>query len=550
MAIGALLPEQVGKGSQRVNESHRVMAPIQGIDTRVSVSVGAPLHCIYTYNLVPYDYGMRVRPGYREWALNLDLGTSTGVHTIIPFEGIIETGAGDKLFAATSEGIWDVSDAGAAPTLVATFFDNSADAGYGVYTHYVDGSGDDLLYYADSVNGLAEYDPVADTWNPAGGITGPDTTIVNYVVSHKQRIWLIERESQSAWYLPVGSNSGIGTEFTFASKFKHGGALVGLLNWAVDGGNGVDDYLVAVSRSGDILPFQGIDPSSADTWNLTGTYYVGKIPKGPNFATGDGGEVYILSAYGVIGMGELLKGVDTASVALQTEDTNMSSKIASLLRGRLKESIDLHGWAIRTVPSEGSILIDTPKILSRRNEQFAYNISTRAWGLWRDVPMTCFDSYKGAIAFGTEDNRILYMDASSDNVLLTPPVGRANGDAITFSVLTSFSPLEMPGTYKRIAFIRPDFIAAAPPTFDCEARYDYDISEVPPRATDVQEQAKWDEGVWDVARWSTEQLAGINALRGSWGRGRYVAIAMGGSTRTDTRFAGWDIIFDSGGLTL
>lgn len=547
MSIAIPIPSTVGKPVRQVNKVHKFPAPIKGIDTRISVSIADPLHCIYTFNLVPFDYGMRVRQGYREFVLDVDLGASVGIHTIVPFEGVIEDGSGDRLFAVTNEGIWDVTTFDTAPTLKATFPDQSVAAGYGVYTHYVDGSGDDLLYYADSRNGLYKYDPVADTWAPETGITGPTSTNINFIVSHKQRLWLCEEESQSAWYLDVGSNSGQATEFIFASKFKHGGALVGLYNWSVDGGEGIDDYLVAVSRAGDVLPFQGEDPSSATTWNLVGTYYIGKVPIGPNFATEHGGELYLLSSYGIVGMNDLLKGVNTVSAIVDPEGDSASAKISGLLRDRVVRAINVPGWTVRVVPSDGSMVINSPKEAGISQIQFAYNISTTAWGLWRDVPMTCFDSYQGFMVFGDADNRILNMDVNTDNIQITPPVGRPNGDGIRFSTLTGFHGLGTEGIYKQVKLIRPDFIAKSEPSFKCQARYDYNLQEITPGSAAVPVGAEWDAGDWDVALWGSDNFEGFTGLQGTWGTGRYVAIAMAGESRSDTRFVGWDVTYSIGG---
>lgn len=547
MAITAATPNTINKPVKQVTKVHRYPAPIKGIDTRASVSVADPLNCLYTFNLVPYDYGMRVRQGYREYVLDVDLGAGVGVHTIIPFEGVIEDGSGDRLFAATNEGIWDVSTFDTAPTIKTTFLDQSSEAGYGVYAHYVDGSGDDIMYYADSRNGLFAYDPIGDTWAQATGINGPVIENVNFIVSHKQRLWLCEEGSQSAWYLPVGSNSGTATEFFFASKFKHGGALVGLYNWSVDGGDGIDDYLVAVSRAGDVLPFQGADPSSADTWSLVGTYYIGKVPRGPNFATEHGGEMFLLSSYGIVGMNDLLKGVNNVSGIIDPESNPMSAKIAGWLRERVIRTIDQFGWAVRIAPSDGSLIVNSAKEAGISQLQFVYNISTGGWGQWRDVPMTCFDNYQGFIAFGDVDSRILYMDSNTDNITITPPEGRLNGDGIRFSTLTGYHGLGTEGIYKQVKLIRPDFIAKSVPSFKCQARYDYDLNEIVPGSISVVPGGEWDDGRWDDAVWGSNAFFGVSGVQGTWGTGRYIAVAMAGESRADTRFVGWDVLYSTGG---
>ena len=130
MAITSALAA-LGKPVKQTNTTYRYPAPVKGLDTRLAVTKGDPLHCLFAYNLVPYDYGMRIRYGYREWAIGLDLGASVGVHTIVPFEGVLEDGTASRLFAVTNEAIWDVTVAGDPPILKFSFGDTTANAGHG-----------------------------------------------------------------------------------------------------------------------------------------------------------------------------------------------------------------------------------------------------------------------------------------------------------------------------------------------------------------------------------------------------------------------------------
>ena len=545
MSIGAA--RQIGVPVKQTNYAVRVPAPVRGVDTRVSVISEDPGYCIYTYNLVPYDYGMRVRNGYREWAIGTEDTSSLGIRTIIPF--INHTTAAKLLFAVTNEGIWDVTTTDVPPVLKLAFTDTSANAGWGTYAHYTDNSGDDALYYADSINGLFAYDAVGGTWAQATGILGPVTANVNFVVLHKQRMWLVEENSSKAWYLPVGSASGQAEEFFFAPKFKHGGNLVGLYNWSVDGGDGADDILVAVSRAGDVLPYKGADPSSADTWALIGTYFIGEVPRGPSIATQQGGELFILSIFGVTSMNDMLKGVNTQDRVDTPGSSSIARRIAERVRQRMLLSIDEYGWDIQLIPCQGGAVIKTPDVNNWEHLQYTYNITSAGWGFWRDVPMNCLESFDGKLVFGTADNRVCLLDVFTDNVKLTPPETGPNGVPIKFSILTTYQGLNEPALVKRAALVRPDFVAGSEPAYTVSARYDYDLNEAFLKAISPDTtQATWDVALWDNAIWATGSLVGYSGTKGTWGAGRYVAVAMVGESRDDTRFVGWDLNFTGGGF--
>jgi hypothetical protein len=550
-----------GRPQQRSQSASRYPAPDGGIDLRSAIDHQELNFCVYTYNLIPSDYGMRVRDGYREWEIDVesapDLGF--GVHTLIPFDSVDENGVGDKLFAVTNEGIWDVTDYDTAPLQVATFANQDPDAGYGTFTHYVNQAEDDVLFYADNINGLWEYD--AGAWTVPTGITGIDVADIKFVMSHKDNVWFALKGSTIGYYLPILANSGQVSEQYFGDKFQHGGTLEGLFSWTVDGGAGVDDILVVVSHAGDVIMYTGAGPDAA-TWSMRGLYYIGEIPNTPRFGSESGGELYLLSSYGVVSMGDLLKGVDTAAIlAAEGAQHSLAFRVAGLIREDMKAKIDLRGWDVQLLPSEGGILISTPTAGSDAPIQYFYNLASRGWGIWRGVPLTAFAPYSDHVYLGTADNRVMKMDVTVDNLLLTLPEGdTVNGQDIEFSILTAYSSMGLDAVYKKVVLIRPDFLATLAPSHQSQARYDFDISEADatsalnPPVTGISEGIWGENDVgpsnWDQAVWSTTNPTTYPTIGASWGTGRYVAIATKGFTRTTTRVLGWDIIYTNGGVMI
>jgi len=528
-------------------QSTRLPAPQLGIDSRVPLSDESLKNCTYTYNLLPYDDGMKLRKGAREWQIDVNSTISTAVNSIVPFDGIEENGVEDKLFAVTNEGIWDVTTAGGTPVSKYTFLVQSSFAGHGVHLHYVSDAGTDVLFYADSANGLFTYDSSTDTWALATGITGgPNMADIRFVMVHKQRIWVIAEGDTSAYYLPVGAIAGVLTKFSFGSKLPRGGALRGLFSWSVDGGAGVDDMLVGVGRAGDVIVYQGDDPSSSTTWGLKGVYFIGALPEGYTFGTEHGGELFLLSTYGITGMNDLLKGAS----AIDTGTSGAAGNIAALIRTQMLRDRDNFGWRIATIPSEGGLLVQAPVSNVFRPIQYYYNVAVKGWGLWRDLRMTSFATWRGGVVFGDDSNRVMYMDVEADEVLLNPAAGvEINGVPIEFSILGSYSSLGAPTAFKRISYIRPDFVGKAPPSFATVMRFDYEAVEASkPVYTQIPLTARWDLANWDISIWGSDSVSGYGAPFGGWGMGRYGAVAMRGASYETFRLAGWDVHYEVGGV--
>jgi hypothetical protein len=537
------------KPQKQSSQVTRFPAPDGGMDIRKALGSSDLNTCVYTYNLCPFEYGLRVREGYREWQVGVNAGVSAGIHTLIPFDSVAEDGVGDKLFAITNEGIWDVTLYDSTPIQMVVFLDQTSDAGYGTYTHYVDQAESDVLFYADNLNGLYSYDAVGEVWTNTGILDNLDETTVKFVMSHKDNVWFAVRGSTVGYYLPILAKKGDVTAQYFGDKFDHGGTLEGLFSWTVDGGAGVDDQLVAVSHAGDVIVYQGSGPDEAD-WGMKGIYYIGEVPNTPRFGSEHGGELHLLSAYGLVSMNDLLQGVDTSVLRSGIDRSGIASKIAGLIREEMKAKISLRGWDVALAPSEGGILISTPTIGSAAPIQFYYNLATQGWGIWRDVPMQCFTEYQDSVVFGTADGRVMKMDVPYDNSLLDPIDPARNGDDIEFSVLTAYSSLQADGLYKRVKLIRPDFIAPLPPSHSSQARYDYDTDEgnnFQLREPSESAIGIWDAGSWDLAVWGSSTGSTFPTIGGAWGYGRYIAIATKGTSRSRTRLIGWDVIFDVGG---
>ena len=528
--------------SPQTSKADVLPIPMRGIDGRLPVSSGDPMICPYTYNIMPDELGYRVRTGTSEWVGVLDAGQGAGVRTIIPFDGSLTDRSDDKLFAVTNEGIWDITDKGVVPPSPDVVFnDNSEEAGWGVFTSTVTDNGDTVLLYADtgSGNGLWKYSdfttPGTFIWEQATTTTaGLTMTEVTFCMIHKQRLWLFTRDSNQAWYVDVvGGISGAFTPFFFGGKFKHGGNITGLYNWTIDGGIGLDDYLVVVSRSGDVITYQGDDPAT-DNWRQVATYFIGETPKGVRIGSQFGGDLHLLSRFGLAAMSDLVQGVDT-----KNNMANPTYAISVYIREAMKGTFNTHGWAMKYQPNEGNFIVNSPRAVNGTEIQYVRNLATDAWGFWRELPMDCSDSWQGTMFLGTPDGRVLRMDADDDE-----------GVAINYSMLTGAVDFGSPALFKRGVLIRPDWLSSEEPVYEVKFLYDYTLNEItPPTNFPVASGALWDVANWDQAVWASDQLSPRNTITGSWGMGRMLAVAVRGKSNKPTTLLSFNVLWNVGGPT-
>lgn len=515
-------------------------APNKGINAVDGLAQMAPDEAIVMINMVPSSYGTRVRTGYREFATSI--GTSGGIRTVLPFTGSVV--ANNRLFATADDGIYNISAGGAIGAADITFPVVNTTSGYGQWTNYTTTAGHFDLY-CDETNGYYVYTE-AGAWakvamgGGANQVSNVDPALFVSVIIFKNRAWFVERNSSRSWYLAAGSIFGAATVFDWGNKFKHGGTLVNLAVWTVDGGEGVDDYLVAISSSGDVIVFKGSDPATATDWFQHGQWFIGAPPAGRRIAGSFGGDVYILSIYGLLPLSRLISGA-----LIQQDDVYLTKKIAPLVQDQMNFSQASLGWEIKSIPSEQLLLLSAPKRIGFDYLQFVQSTNTTGWSEYEDVPYFTGDTWLTKFYIGHGEEQIVYTyEGDLDNVDLSD----TNGIQIEWTLIMTFQEFGEPGRYHIGQFIRPVFLAEAPPSFVVEMRYDYDLGPMSgaPSAA-LPAGAFWDSAIWDMSLWGGD-FAVIDTLRGGSGIGRAMAVAMNGQSGSRTVLIRFDLMFNSGGM--
>jgi hypothetical protein len=534
--------------AHRTAKSGHLPAPLGGINSSDSAQALPSSDCIYLYNLSPAENGLRSRFGSIQQAtLALSTGpvvNDTGeVRTVIPFKGAAADGTQDRLFVCTANGIYDVTTPGADQIRVATFGTTTGLAGYGVSTSLMAPSGGVILY-TDEVNGYYVYTAGTDTWDKvasgggAGQISGADPANFVFVMVWKNRVWFVKRDGD-ACYLPVGQFAGAVADYTFGSKFQHGGHLVGLWNCTLDGGAGVDDHLIAIGSSGDVLIYTGTDPGDPYTFNLRGSWYAGAVPPGRRIATDFGGDVVILTTMGALPISKLTRGSTITDPDLYA--TRKVSVLFSRLMATRKDSL---GWSIKAHPEDNSVIITIPRLGGDPPQQLAISLSTKAWARYRDLPIFSCEAWNGKLYYGTVNGQVWINTGYLDNITLTNPVPKG----IFSALLSSFQNFSN-GNVKRVQTIRPVLVwEGRLPTYLVEARYDFDLTEVltVPQELNPTVPLTWDSTAWDEAVWGGTAVS--RRITGARGMGAAIAIAFRCISYARMALVGFDITWDEGGV--
>ncbi|RLB96584.1 MAG: hypothetical protein DRH90_24490 [Deltaproteobacteria bacterium] len=458
------------------------------------------------------------------------------------YNSVVAGGIQDFYFAATSKGIYDITAGGAGPhTEVLAWPNTGGKAGWCSVVNYTLVDGTHNLLVCDEDNGYYIFD--GTTWE-AGTFTGnpkPLAADLVHITEWQGRIWFVERNTARAWFLDPLALTGDITPFDVGSRFKRGGHLVQNTTWTLDDGAGMDDRFVMISSSGDLLVWTGVNPTTSDDMVLQGRWVVGAVPEGRRVMSDWGGDVAILSTNGLLTVSSLL----TTGKPLAA-DAYLSYNISRYVRSEMAKTLNEFGWSIEIVPSEGVAVITVPQPLktSRDPVQFVVNTTTNAWCMFRDLDMVCQNKNNKGYFFGTHDGRVMMTDGEVDNANLAG----TSAQPIKFSMLSHYSDLGSPATWKRPQFVRPSWLANSEPTYAVQVRFDYDINEIatiPPHIP--SELAVWDTAIWDADSWGGSAQSFLETV-GQTGMGRTLALAIRGESTVATSYLGADVMVDQGGI--
>lgn len=531
-AIGAR-----ARGGRQRAKSDSLPPPVSGVNVQSGLQGMQPDESLYAYNMVATEQVLRVRKGSEEW----NNGWTGNAKTEIPYKS--SDGASDKLFVCADDGIYDATTQGdGTASKVFSFATVGVTAGFGNSIQFTNDAGAEYIFFADSANGLLFYTVSTDTWAAVTGITGITEADVRYVGQHKQRIWLALADSNTGYYLPLGAIAGSATAFYFGGLAVKGGELVSFHTWTIDGGQGVDDYLIVILRGGDILAWKGADPSSADTWALQGSWNVGTIPAGRRIAAKYGGELFILCGYGVISLSALLRGVDITDFS-----KNITAKITSAIRARMKTEIGSDRWELVYYAQEGLLVINSPRRPGNPDEylQYVFNLTTQAWSFWRDLDMVSVMAWDQELYFGDSAGILWTLSDGRDNRKIAD-TEQAEALPIDFSLLTSFQRYGHTN-YKMGCFVRPGFISRGAVSYSARIVYDYQIAELAPVTPGGDPGVSlWDSALWDTGVWAGSGTTGIDS--GATGLGRSLAVALRGSAAFQLDLVEINLAWNSGGF--
>ena len=494
-------------------------APVGGWNARDPQNAMPMVDAIYLENLIPGGHAVELRKGCKQIA-QLPDDTSGSPHVIRTLLNYSGADGREKLFAACEDGIYDVTAGLALPdtpasVTVPAYVPTTSNAAW-EFTNVTTAGGAFLL----AVNGTDN--PVlfnGTTWTKLTGtstppMSGPTLTDITTVMAYKSRLYFTVKNSLSFWYSGVGAVAGALSEFPLSVLCRKGGYLLSIMNWTYSTQFSVTERIAMVTSEGQVVIYEGYDPSNSAYWSLVGVYDLPMPLGGRRCLVKIGADVGVLTKNGLI----------LLSKGLREVASGYASALTDKIRDAFREAVSWYGtnagWEMVNAATDGLLLINVPQgtYLPRKtlSKQLVLNTATGSWCTFSGWNPTTITGFGGNVYYASA-NKVYRALYGQDDA----------GAVINIRAKTAFMSFGGRGYVVRTALIRVNFTTSSPISFklgldtDFEAdnyATSYSAQTVTPKSPAMWDVAKWDEAYWDIqvnSTWKTVNSTpgGVTALR-------------------------------------
>lgn len=493
MAFGLLTEPATRQNTSQAptSKSTSVPPPVGGLNYRDDKSAMKPQFATLMDNLFPNATTADIRRGYASHATGM--GSSNTIKTLMTWNGA----SSSKMKACVNGSIYDVTAAGA----VGAAEVSGLSVNDWQWCNFTNSAGTTFLVACNGTDAVRNYD--GSSWT-SPSITGSGLTSANLIYVHpfKNRLWFVEKNSPNAWYLPTGAIAGTASKQNLGAQFSDGGSLIAIGTISSDAGDGADDKIAFVSSLGQIVVYQGTDPSSATTWQLVGIYSMG-YPVGRRCLVKVGGDTGIITNTSIVSIKQAMT-LDRAAA----ERGAITNLVQRLFNQYARDYGSNSGWMPIVYP-KGKYLLINVAFSTTQYVQLIMNTTTGAWCRFTGMNGYCWGLLGENLYFGGTNGVVYKADTGYQD----------NAGVITADLREAWNYLDGTSRQKFVTFARPIIQTDGAPSI--LFNFNADFQEVDPTgsitasapANSLWGTATWGSGVWggesaSITNWNNPQAVG------------------------------------------
>lgn len=464
--------------SNQANEQFKTYpAPIMGWVTNQNLMLQEKVSALIMDNFYPTETGIVPRGGLISF---VDVPAACEFLMAYTITTTVE------YFACTSNSIYKFDDTDSGNSLTVADVTGQTSSDYS-YINMVNSGGS----FLKAVNGADSEQMYNGTSWSVPTITGVSTALLSHLWLYGRRVFYIEKDTFSAWYLDIDAIQGAATELPLAAIFKDGGSLLFGTTFSTDSGEGLDDLCVFVTTNGEAAFYKG-NPADS-TWELQGVYKIGE-PIGKNAFFHIGGDPVIATKEGMIPLSSAIR-----KERAQAKLDSLSYQIEPTYNFDVLNSGAFSRWIVQKWSSKDKLLV-APPLNSSVGKGYLYvkNLKTNAWCRY-----TGWDVQSLAVM-----NDFLWVGDTNGNIFKADVGGQDNGSNFECCLAYAFDNLGNDGRFKQVTRLkqtwrfRTNFISQVNIGTDYMNAFggSPNVGEI-----DTSSLSAWDVSAWDVTAWGRDE---------------------------------------------
>jgi hypothetical protein len=256
-----------------------------------------------------------------------------------------------------------------------------------------------------------------------------------------------------------------------------------------------------------------------------------------------GGDLAMLSEDGILACSTVMR-MDR----LSAKEKALTAQVVDEWLRMTKKSKTTFGWQMVTYPAASMALVNIPDASDDNLAwQFAYNVSTKAWGRFKGMDAACWCYHNDGLYFGSPSGGVYRAEYGGSDA----------GSAITLACLPAFNHLGQQGRTKHIKEIQPIYgtdLTAPGLGIACAVNFVTPLS-----ASASDESAASGIFTWDTSYWDGPEIwGGLDYYDGWFGSANigyvispYTTASIDSDSNTDFDFSliGWHILYEPGTIS-
>jgi hypothetical protein len=374
------------------------------------------------------------------------------------------------------------------------------------------------------VNGVDQ--PIIYNGNPFPGsfspmpMSGPaDPSRLVGIKVFKSRSYFWDNEQLGFWYSQPNALGGNLLFFPLATVAQQGGRVHAVACWARDGGSGPTDFLVVLTTRGEVIVYQGSNPSDASDWALAGRYQIAPPVPGDTVLELDG-KIHCLTINDFETLPDRFLRFDSAP-----------SKVHQQIKENMALNGNRAGYKLFFSPERRQVIINMPVDVDNWHQLV---MAQAGWTRFEGIPARDWAFANNKTYMALQGGRLGRLTGSRDN-----------GQPITFRGDTGYALLRS-NSEKRITAFRPQL--RSPGSVTVRASLSFDLSSnYQPEQVQVMTATGTDWG----APWGSD-WSGPDAGRLEWftgvGSGQTVSMRIAGESIAPVEWLANDFEYVPGGM--